>query len=131
MKSILFLVITLLMLSCTSTELENKEVEVVITPQPKKTIVDGEFVAHFPNGKIQVKGENFNGKRTGTWISYFQTGSKQSENVYIDGIKNGKTVSYYPNGQIRYIGYYKNDKKDGAWEFYLEDGTADKTVKFN
>ena len=124
--SILFL---LLSVSCSQEE-ANIPVEKNIAVDQKKSITDGEFIEHHPNGNLKTKGLLKNGKRTGTWTSYFVSGKVQSESKFDKGKLNGKTATYYPNGNVQYMGLYINNEKDDHWFFYREDGSFEKDVLF-
>ena len=124
--SILFL---LLLASCSQEE-ANIPVEKNIAVDQKKSINDGEFIEYHPNGVLKTKGLLKNGKRTGTWTSYFVSGKVQSESKFDKGKLNGKTATYYPNGNVQYMGLYIGGKKDDLWFFYHEDGALEKDVLF-
>lgn len=124
--SILFL---LLLVSCSQEE-ANIPVEKNIEVDQKKSITDGEFIEYHPNGILKTKGLLKNGKRTGTWTSYFVSGKVQSESKFEKGKLNGKTATYYPNGNVQYMGLYIGGKKDDIWFFYREDGSFEKDMLF-
>ncbi len=67
---------------------------------------NGDYVFYFPNGKINVKGQFFN------------------------GYKNGKWTWYYWNGNVSTTGNYKYGDTDGKWEYYTEDGKLDRIVNY-
>jgi antitoxin component YwqK of YwqJK toxin-antitoxin module len=125
------------LVSCNNTESVEQKDDIVVSTDYLKTdsasqdftvakeiVKNGEFIEKYPNGKIQTEGwHDENGKRTGKWFSYYDTGSIWSELDYENGLKNGKSVVYYPNGNKRYTGEYKDDLKTGHWIFYAEDGS--------
>lgn len=96
-----------------------------------ENIPDGDYVEHYQDGSVKMRGTILNGKRYGTWVSYHANGNKASENHYTYGNLNGKTVSYYKNGQIRYIGYYAGNEKSGIWKFFKKDGSPDQEVDYS
>jgi len=119
--------------SCSNTEDEvaDKAEVFVASDQPVNgKIPDGDFSIKYPDGTIKINGQMLDNKRVGGWTSYYESGVKQSETTYKNGILNGKTASFYANGQVRYIGYYMGGKKEGKWEFYNEDGTFEKSELF-
>ena len=89
---------------------------------PAAGLDDGINETKYPNGNLHTKGSVVNGKRHGTWESWYENGNKWSETTYSYGVREGKTVSYYPNGMVRYIGYYNNNKQSGKWMTFDESG---------
>ena len=92
---------------------------------------NGDYVEKYADGTMKIQGTVFNGKRTGTWVSFHPNGNKASESNYDAGQLLGKTVSYYKNGMIRYIGYYEQGQRAGKWQFFNEDGTEDRVEDFS
>lgn len=84
----------------------------------------------WPNGNVRIMGRYVEGKRDGTWVSYFETGIKNSENEYRLGEKHGKSAVWYESGELYYIGYYENNEKKGIWKFYDENGTLVTTQEY-
>ena len=68
------------------------------------------------------KGTINNGKKHGTWISYWENGQPHHKENYINGNKEGEWISYWENGQLNQKGNYKNGKREGAWSSYTDDG---------
>ena len=75
-------------------------------------------------GKIdgKTKGSFKNGKRDGSWLSYWVNGKLQSKTNHKNGKLEGSWVSYHLNGQLRDKGQYKNGLKDGSWFSYFGNG---------
>lgn len=80
------------------------------------------YVTFHPNGKVDVNGILENGKREGTWSSWFDTGEKRSETTYENGQKNGDYRIWYKNGQVRVLGQFKDDVPQGVWISFDENG---------
>ena len=129
MKLIIFSLALTITGCSTQNEIKPNEIAPVVE-SPAGIITDGDFIEYHPNGNVKTKGVLKNGKRIGTWTSYFSNGKVQSENKYKKGVLNGKTAAYYPNGNVQYMGLYINNEKDDSWFFYLEDGTLDKEILF-
>jgi len=117
---IIIILVTLTLASCSN--VKDKEGVKIETIEQEKDLPNGEFVKKYPNGYIQVRGEIYNNERVGLWVSYFESGIKQSESTYRNGILYGHTASFYPNGQIRYLGIFLNGNKEGEWKVYSEEG---------
>jgi antitoxin component YwqK of YwqJK toxin-antitoxin module len=102
--------------------------------QPKAsfdTLQNGDFVARYPNGVIQMKGYYKNGKREGEWASFFPSGQVQSEGFFTQGKRDHKGVVYYDNGKIMYEGMYKDGIQVGIWKFYNNTGVLKQTVDYD
>lgn len=153
MKQIIFLVVTALMLvSCGGNDAgqnqENKseyvkEGDVVVekfvngNPRLVRTIekVDGVLVAvyekeYWDDGNILKEGPLKNGKRDGTWQSFYRDGVLWSEGSFNEGAREGVSITYHPNGRKKYHGFFTNGKKSGTWKFYDEEGEFIKDVVF-
>jgi hypothetical protein len=89
---------------------------------------DGLFYKKFSDvpftGKTagQEQGSFKNGKRDGSWLSYWANGKLQSKTNHKNGKLEGSWVSYHLNGQLRDKGQYKNGLKDGSWFSYFGNG---------
>ena len=93
---------------------ENSKVEKLVHKSNKELV---EAIAHYPDGKIKIKGQLLNNKREGIWRSFYPNGVKQSESFYTNGFLEGNTTAYYENSMIRYSGFYIKGKKHGKWVF--------------
>ena len=66
----------------------------------------GKYRGYYPNGKLEVEGEVFQGDEIGLWKYYNEDGNLSSE------------------------GLYKEGKKIGEWKFYKTDGNLLKTINY-
>ena len=87
-------------------------------------IKTGEYIKHYDNGVIEMRGMMKDGKREGLWKSWYQNGAPWSETTFTDGMKNGKTTTWYENEQKRYEGFFTNDVESGKWIFWNEKGNV-------
>jgi antitoxin component YwqK of YwqJK toxin-antitoxin module len=94
-------------------------------------IQNGEYIAHYKNGVVEMTGQMKDGKRDGVWKSYYTDGSPWSETVFEAGIKNGKTITWFDNEQKRYEGFYKDGKESGKWTFWDERGKQERVKVYN
>lgn len=89
---------------------------------------------------------NDNGNKEGLITDYYNTGAKNSEAYYKDGIAEGMSTywyydgkkmsevnytngeadgyytSWHANGNLQREGWYKNDKRQGLWKYYHLNG---------
>lgn len=90
-----------------------------------------EYKNGLPNGEIrswtkkdvkQVEGFVDNGKRTGTWKLYFESGKLQKQSVYQNDMQNGEEIFWFENGNLKKSGNYVNGKLNGKYTWYFENG---------
>lgn len=107
---------------------QHDTIKVVTNAEGKKTIEqdtiiqNGEYIKHYANGVIKMRGMMKNGKRDGLWKSWYDNGLPWSETTFADGKKTGRTTTWYENNQKRYDGFYTNDVESGKWIFWNEKG---------
>lgn len=65
-----------------------------------------------------------------TVSKYYDDGTKESEGVLKQGVKDGIAKTYHPNGRIKQKGLWVKDKQEGIWEFYDENGRISAKVSF-
>ena len=90
-----------------------------------------EYKDGIPNGEIkswskkdvkQVEGFVDNGKRTGTWKLYFESGKLKKQSTYQNDTENGEEIFWFENGNLQKKGSYINGKLNGKYEWYFENG---------
>jgi len=121
MKKLIFAFLALTFLSCTDNPDTTEQQK-----DDKKEIVD--VITYHDNGVVEKKGKSIDGKRHGTWESFYTNGYKWSEVSYRNGLKWGETINYYPNGMMKWQGQYANDVRVGLWIFYDTTGVILKKV---
>ena len=94
-------------------------------------IANGEYIKHYQNGVIQMRGMMKDGKREGLWKSWYDNGSPWSETTFEGGKKNGRTSTWYENEKKRYDGFYTNDTESGNWTFWNEEGKLIKMENYS
>ena len=88
------------------------------------------FVEVYDNGQPKIKGLLVDGERDGLWVSFYEDGTRWSEENYREGKRDGRTINFHPNGHLRYRGQYVDDEKTGLWQFYDEEGKLAKEMNF-
>ncbi len=123
-------------------EYENGEISLIknvwkADGQPTVKNGSGVYTTYFESGELSQFGEVENGKREGTWITYYPNGSKQEEGKYEENqylmmnswspkgdaqVVNGKGthLSYYDDNQIMEQGEVVNGLREGTWELFYE-----------
>ena len=76
----------------------------------------------YQEGMKHLEGPIADGKRNGTFKTYYKSGSLLSTGDFKDGKREGKAVVYHENGKVYYEGFYKEGKECGVWKFYDEKG---------
>ena len=74
-------------------------------------------------------GEKINGQEQGHWIYYDETGTKNLEGNYQQGVQSGHWIKWRPDGTKDSEGPMFNNKYHGQWKFYDPDGTVTATFK--
>ena len=91
----------------------------------------GNFVTYYnDNWQVFVQGEMINGKRVGTWETFFRSGQIRCIENYKDGMLEGKRTTYFESGQIRFEEHYKNNLLHGKYTAYDEEGNVLYTTVF-
>lgn len=118
----------LLLVGCGNTRLKEEVVSIYENGQPHKVYYydkDRQWVAEkefYESGITKMEGAVANGLRNGDWVAYFPDGKVQSTGVFKDGVRIGPARVYHENGQILMDGFYTDDHKCGEWVFYDEQG---------
>ncbi|WBX71096.1 nuclear transport factor 2 family protein [Tenacibaculum retecalamus] len=130
-KSILFIVLTLLVLTSNAQEYKehynNGKTKVIGTKKNK--LETGNWKYYFKNGKISKTGNYLEGKLHGEWKYYYDSGVLRIIGKYKKGKDKGLWKYYHDNGALRAIGKYKNGKFTGEWKYYYKNSTLSKTGK--
>lgn len=74
------------------------------------------------NGILLQAGNYENGKKIGTWKTYYASKIIQSEMTYNYNNNNENILATYydESGNMRVVGKYVNEMKHGSWKFYDE-----------
>jgi antitoxin component YwqK of YwqJK toxin-antitoxin module len=91
---------------------------------------DGPRTIHLQDGGW-MSGELQDGKRVGTWSSFFPDSTLRSRITYSGGRENGPTLVNHPNGMPYYVGVYSDGRNAGEWVFYDERGGELKRVVYD
>ena len=94
------------------------------------------------NGRLLNVGPyySYNGKETrdagtlkdgtGTRITYYVTGQKESEGKYLSGKADGLWMYYHESGRKASEGIMKDGKKQGTWKFHNSAGRLEDLIQF-
>ena len=115
----------------------------------REDLSDGVYLVYYDSLKtrLELSATILNGKRTGAWTWYFETGATKRMIAYQNGLFNGEVKSFYPEGQISASSFYEmgtvnglavrwfangvkksegvvlNGKPTGLWKYWKEDGS--------
>ena len=112
--------------------------ETVATAQPSKTFLKtGKNTFYYEGEKVKEISDWKDGKREGSFVSYFLNGAKQVEGSYEKGARKGLFKTYNENGVliseeniIPYKGIFKEDVKDGVAKYYNEKGIIQTEISY-
>jgi antitoxin component YwqK of YwqJK toxin-antitoxin module len=80
------------------------------------------FVTYYATGEKQEQGMFVNGVKEGIWQSWYPDGSKRTEYFYQSGAKEGVAFVWYDNGQLKEQGDYDRGFRDGYWYMWYDNG---------
>jgi hypothetical protein len=82
------------------------------------------------NGRVIAGCLRPDGTRHGPSITWYESGSKESEGEYRDGARTGVWRYWHDNGQLSAAGAFVDGKADGAWQRFDRSGTAAGTTRY-
>ena len=85
-------------------------------------VKEGPFEIYRAEGTLMMKGEYHDGKQTGEWTMWYDSGQKASIDHYKDGVQDGQHIGWYTNGKISAMGQYKDGKREGIWKRWDAQG---------
>jgi antitoxin component YwqK of YwqJK toxin-antitoxin module len=56
--------------------------------------MEGAVKAYYQNGNLKFKGQNKNDLPHGDWVAFYETGEKQMEYSFDNGVEQGTIISY-------------------------------------
>lgn len=97
----------------------------------KNGLSNGKWEKFDPKTEVLLDERNFlNGKKHGSWKTFYTTGQLRYEMVYKEDVAEGPYKCYYIDGRIWHTGFYKNSYFDSTWVSYTADGQMIKRVKY-
>ncbi|SFN50755.1 MORN repeat variant [Paenimyroides ummariense] len=109
---------------------QNQTEAIKIAPETNNEKTGNTYIT-YKNGKIKESGKyDQNGKQTGEWKFYTQSGDLESIGQYANGEKHGEWNDYYSNGKLLRTGNYQNGKQIGEWKTYHVNGQLASVVKY-
>jgi antitoxin component YwqK of YwqJK toxin-antitoxin module len=73
-----------------------------------------EYVLKNSNGRVEETGFYSNGKMTGVWTSYYESGQRKVVARFKNGVKHGTWLIYDSKGRVSTEIVYKEDRKVSA-----------------
>lgn len=77
---------------------------------------------YYDNGKVKSEVEMQNGKKNGSSIFYYSSGSKQMECHYKDDLLDGKLSRWTYRGKLEIESYYVSGHRNGETRLYTSEG---------
>ncbi len=78
----------------------------------------GAWKGHYENGQLRYEGVFNEGKETGLFKYYYNSGNLEKELLYIKDGVYAKVRIYYSNKKIKTLGEYCSKKRCGTWEYF-------------
>ena len=78
---------------------------------------------YYENGKLQFKGQYFNGQTSGCWEYYYETGLKEAKSYYNNGKTTDTVFCWSPSGKLK-RNFVEIDTAKNYWHCvdYFENG---------
>lgn len=75
-----------------------------------------------PGGTPRLVGQYVNGRREGTWKSWYPSRIKSAERSFSAGQSDGVASAWYADGTLRESGTFLRGKRQGRWMRYFPNG---------
>jgi antitoxin component YwqK of YwqJK toxin-antitoxin module len=92
---------------------------------------EGQWTYYYETGEKEAEGAFKDGLRDGYWKHYHKNKQVAAEGKFVEGEKNGIWKYYYPDGSVSSEGQMKEDQKDGFWKLYYQSGIIKGEGKYN
>lgn len=93
-------------------------------------LLNGPYERYDRNGNLQEKGYFEHGLKTGTWLTWYSTGSLAGKYHWRKGQHHDVYEEYFPDGKTMSTGSYKHGKLNGKILRYAADGSMITTLKY-
>lgn len=70
------------------------------------------------------------GRRTGTWIQYWEDGTRRAEGGYLEGRREGKWTYFTRDGRVEQEGGFRTGEWHGNWRWYHADGSLHRDEEY-
>lgn len=91
---------------------------------------NGEFLIHYENGVVQIKGLIKDNKNEGRWSYFYPSGKIESQGLFKNDKVSDKWTWYYENGKVKETGIFVDGKREGKWSMYNQDGNLNTILVF-
>lgn len=85
----------------------------------------GRWRYYFESGVLEREGDFEAGKHTGDWAEHWPNGKRRFEGFYHVGLREGFWRTWHENGAAESEGEYENNLRHGPWKFWLPSGGVD------
>ena len=112
MKTIRSLILTLLVVGCSSEPVDGSKEGIHISKLVER------------NGILYLiaEDETSTNRFTGEAVQFYDNGQLREKETYRDGTKSGPFERYHKNGILKLKGNFKDGEQDGPWKAYNEKG---------
>lgn len=102
------------------------------SPEGKEELIDGTgtYTTYYDdNTTISERGELKDGLRQGFWAKFNENGIDTLQTAtYVNGKMSGPYTQYFQSGAIEIEGSFLDDKREGEWTWYFESGNIESQV---
>jgi TonB family protein len=83
---------------------------------------NGIVKSYYPSGKVQTEESYVEDVRDGAFYKYYENGNLEEEKNYLSGVLNGWYRTFYESGLMREEVYLENGIRNGVDKLYYENG---------
>ena len=83
---------------------------------------NGIIKSYYPSGKVQTEESYVEDVRDGAFYRYYENGNLEEEKNYLSGVLNGWYRTFYESGLLREEVYLENGIRNGVDKLYYENG---------
>ncbi len=129
MRNILFTLLAVVAISCTSNTEKKSTKETQIEVDESKTTGElvnkqkqGKWTTFYTNGQVQSISFWKDNKPNGMATRFWPNGKPMQELYFVNGIQDSLMKSWYTNGNLEEESFWKNDTSNGPAKTYFENG---------
>jgi antitoxin component YwqK of YwqJK toxin-antitoxin module len=90
--------------------------------QLKNDVMDGTYMAYYPNHQIKVIIHYRDGKKYGAFTAFYEDGKVMQKGFYRNDALDSIITSYHPNGQMKMEAHYSEGALNGTVRQYSKTG---------
>ncbi|MGB3182483.1 MAG: membrane-binding protein [Cyclobacteriaceae bacterium] len=94
------------------------------------SVLHGPYISYYYSGQKESEGMFVDGKPVGIWSYYWENGNLKMTGELQDQSNHGHWQYYYENGQLQKEGYIYDSRRQDEWKYYYESGGLKSNGKY-